>query len=132
MEDCTKTKRIVAFCADAINELGDTPPLGDLWDRRWASLLALLRTACEVLEKDAQSYWRTHVKEPNVGRGKKNWKPPIFGFIWRDANLFLHEGRTEEDQAIMAHTPPMGMYAAQGRQCRHQMRNEGTYPPRRP
>jgi hypothetical protein len=118
MEDCAKTKRIVAFCVDGINDLRDTPPMGILWDRRWASLLALVRTASEVLEMDAPIYWQAYMEKPNVGHkgrdAKKRWQPPIFGkFIWTDANLFLHQGRTHEDEAMMPHTPPMGMYAAQ-------------------
>jgi len=119
MEDCNKTKRIVAFCADAISELADTPPLGSAWGRRWASLLALLRTACEMLEKDAPNYWLTYMEQPNAGqRGrdrKKNWQPPIFGkFIWTDANMFLHQGQTAEDAATMPHSPPMSMFVSQG------------------
>jgi hypothetical protein len=118
MEDCTKTQRIVAFCADAISELEDTPPLCSAWDRRWASLVALLRTACEVLKQDAPNYWRTHMEQPNAGQtgrdGKKNWQPPIFGkFIWTDANLFLHQGQTAEDQAKMPHSPSMSMFVSQ-------------------
>ena len=118
MEDCTKTKRIVVFCADALDELEGTPPLGALWDRRGASLLALLRTACEVLKKDAPTYWGTHLEQPNAGQTgrdrKKNWQPPIFGrFIWGDANLFLHQGQTAEDGAMMPHSAPMSMYVSQ-------------------
>jgi hypothetical protein len=125
MKDCTKTKRIVAFCADALDELGSTAPLSNTWDRRWASLLALLRTACEVLKKDAPNYWRTYMEEPNteqMERGRKNknrdqeksWQPPIFGkFIQTYSNLFLHQGRTAEDKGMMPHSLPMGMFGPQ-------------------
>jgi hypothetical protein len=108
METCDCTKRILALCVDAIKEIRNDMPTGDRWVRRWASLLALLRTACEVLESEAPNYWRLHMKGPNArkkGRdAKKNWQPDIFGkFIWTNANLFLHEGLVGEAQSIMPH-----------------------------
>ena len=97
MEPCNDTKRILVYCKDAIAEIRNEELTGSLWERHWASLITLLRTACEVLRKEAPAYWRKHMQAPNSklkGRDEKNnWKPPIFGkFIWTDANLFLHQG----------------------------------------
>jgi hypothetical protein len=114
METCKLTKRNVAQCEAAIEEIRRQRPTGDLWERRWASLLALLRTSCDVLEKEAPCYWQKHMKEPNAhikGRdAEKNWKPDIYGkFIQTDANLFLHEGELREAQSIMPR--PLNMQA---------------------
>jgi hypothetical protein len=114
METCKLTKRIVAQCEAAIEEIRRERPTGDLWERRWASLLALLRTSCEVLKKEAPCYWQKHMKQPNANSqsrdAKKNWKPDIYGkFIQTDANLFLHEGKLPEAQSIMP--PPLNMQA---------------------
>jgi hypothetical protein len=108
LEKCERTKRVLGFCDEAIWEIRDEMPTGDLWERRWASLLALLRTATEVLKADAPIFWELHMKKPNAGAGgrdpKKNWRPDIFGkFIWTDANLFLHEGLIRVAQSIMPH-----------------------------
>jgi hypothetical protein len=42
VETCDVTKKIIALCVDAIEEICNDRPTGDLWVRRWASLLALL------------------------------------------------------------------------------------------
>jgi hypothetical protein len=108
LELCPKTTQIIGYCSDQIKEIADSQPTGDLWARRWASLLALLRTACLVLKVEAPEYWRNQIKKPNAnikGRdAKKDWAPPIFGkFIWTNANLFLHEGVIAEERSIMPH-----------------------------
>jgi hypothetical protein len=108
LELCPKTTKIIGYCYDQLKEIEDSQPTGDLWARRWASLLALLRTACLVLEAEASDYWREQVAKPNAhikGRhAKEDWTPPIFGkFIWTNANLFLHEGVIPEGHSIMPH-----------------------------
>jgi hypothetical protein len=108
METCDGTKKILAFCVDAIEEIRVEMPTGDCYERRWASLLALLRTACEVLKMEAPRYWDVHMKKANAGvkgrDAKENWQPDIFGkFIWTTANLFLHQGLIREAQSIMPH-----------------------------
>jgi hypothetical protein len=78
--------------------------------------MSLLRTACEVLERDAPIYWKRTLKEPNHCRlkhlnvkkrkwdQKSRWEPDIFGkFIYTDANLFLHEGKFTSGQSITVH-----------------------------
>jgi hypothetical protein len=35
MESCERTKRILALCEDAIDEIRNDTPTGDLWVRRW-------------------------------------------------------------------------------------------------
>ena len=47
MERCECTKKVLAFCVDAIEEIRVEMPTGERWERRWGSSLALLRTACE-------------------------------------------------------------------------------------
>lgn len=106
MELCKITKRVIKYCEEALEELRIEEPTGQRWERRWASLISLLRTACEVLEQEAPSYWHTYMKAPNAlvrGRDRgRNWKPDIFGkFIWKDANLFLHEGHLTTGQSII-------------------------------
>lgn len=111
MEKCERTKRVIGFCLEAIQEIRDEMPTGDQWERRWASLLALLRTASETLKAEARTFWKVHMEKPNEDiRGRQdaqknnNWKPDIYGkFIWSDANLFLHKGQINEAQSIMAH-----------------------------
>jgi hypothetical protein len=105
MEPCPETKRILEYCKEALNEIRTEEPTGSLWVRRWASLMALLRTTCEVLRKDAPIYWRQYMKKPNAhikSRDRSEWTPDIFGkFIWTDANLFLHQGKSTTGQSIM-------------------------------
>jgi hypothetical protein len=118
MEGCEGTKKILALCVDAIEEIQNDSPTGDFWVRRWGSLLGLLRTACEVLRKEAPDYWDKFMKEPNAGkkgRDRNNWEPDIFGkFIWTDANLFLHQGIIHEAESIMPHVPNKAMRIVQG------------------
>jgi hypothetical protein len=106
MEQCPETKRVLGYCHDALNEIRAEAPTGPAWERHWASLMALLRTACEVLEKEAPAYWKEHMERPNAhvrGRDRKNdYQPDIFGkFIWTDANLFLHQGIVTAGQSTM-------------------------------
>lgn len=106
MERCNDTKRVLNYCRDALAEINNDDPTGPTWERRWASLIALLRTACETLEREAPAYWDQHMKRPNAnvkGRDpRKNWSPDIFGkFIQTDANLFLHEGKLTTGQSAM-------------------------------
>jgi hypothetical protein len=108
MEPCDGTERILNLCVDAIEEIRVEMPTGDRWVRRWASLLALLRTTCEVLKKEAPHYWRLCMKQPNAGvKGRdpeKNWTPDIYSkFICTNTNLFLHEGLIPEARSIMPH-----------------------------
>jgi hypothetical protein len=119
MESCDRTKKVLAYCEDAIDEIRSDMPTGDLWVRRWASLLALLRTACEVLKKEAPIYWKQSMVQPNAGKkdrdAKNDWQPDIFGkFIWTNANLFLHQGLVREETSIMPHTRNMQMFIVQG------------------
>jgi hypothetical protein len=122
VENCEKTKRVVRHCADAIREIEtEMPqPTGDKWERRWASLLSLLRTATLRLEADAPLYWNKYMRQPNAVHKKerdpkRHWAPDIFGkFIWRDSNLFLHQGGTAEDESIMPHLPSAMMAVVQG------------------
>jgi hypothetical protein len=120
MPSCDRTRKIIAYCEDAIDEIRNGRPTGDLWVRRWASLLALLRTACEVLKLEAPDYWEQFMMEqPNAGKKdrdrKKSWQPDIFGkFIWTNGNLFLHEGVVPEEQSIMPHRPNMQTFIVQG------------------
>jgi hypothetical protein len=112
LEQCNTTEKIVSHCDEAMAEIQRELPTGDLWERRWASLLALLRTACETLRKGAPVYWQAHMVSPNAGKkgrdSKNNWEPEIFGkFIWTDSNLFLHQGVMPESQSIMPHGPNM-------------------------
>jgi len=116
MESCEKTKRVLAYCKDALNEIKTEEATGRVWERRWASLMALFRTACEVLRKEAPLYWKNHLELPNAcvrGRDAKNdWQADIFGkFIWADANLFLHRGTITAGQSRMV---PIQGVAAQG------------------
>ena len=104
MEACDNTKRILNYCKDALKELTEKEHTGASWERRWVSLISLLRTTCEVLKKDAPIYWKQHMKKPNAHiserDGKNKWSPDIFGkFIWTDANLFLHEGKSTAGQS---------------------------------
>jgi len=106
MEACDNTKRVLNYCKEALEEIRAEEPTGTLWERRWVSLITLLRTTCEVLEKDAPIYWEQHMKKPNAyikGRDYKNaWIPDIYGkFIWTDANLFLHQGISTTGQSRM-------------------------------
>jgi hypothetical protein len=105
MESCEDTKRIIQYCKDALDEIRTEELTGPLWERRWAALITLLRTACEVLRAEAPNYWQKNMKAPNAavkGRNSKNeWKPDIFGkFIWTDANLFLHRGISTTGQSL--------------------------------
>lgn len=131
MEPCERTKRILALCEDAIDEIRNDTPTGDLWVRRWGSLLGLLRTACEVLRKEAPEYWEKFMKLPNAGkkgRDRNNWEPDIFGkFIWTDANLFLHQGIVHEAES-MPHVPNMAVRIVQGVT---DVRNQEPLPPTR-
>jgi hypothetical protein len=83
MEPCDDTKRILNHCKDALNEIRAEGPTDAFWERRWALLISLLRTTCEVLRKDAPIYWEQHIETPNdhmSGRDRKNkWSPDIFG-----------------------------------------------------
>jgi hypothetical protein len=112
LEHCETTKKIVSQCDEAIAEIKRELPTGNLWERRWASLLSLLRTCCETLRKEAPVYWKAHMVLPNAGKKgrdpKNNWEPEIFGkFIWTDSNLFLHQGVVAESRSIMPHGPNM-------------------------
>lgn len=104
MEPVNDAKRIIEYCKEALKEIRAEEPTGALWERRWASLITLLRTTCDVLRREAPSYWNKHMKTPNAtikGRDCKNkWSPDIFGkFIWTDANLFLHQGTLTTGQS---------------------------------
>jgi hypothetical protein len=106
MEHCNDTKRILEYCKEALSEIRTEEPTGAHWVRRWASLMALLRTACAMLEREAPVYWKKYMKTPNAavkGRDpKKDWKPKIFGkFICTDSNLFLHQGISTTGQSRM-------------------------------
>jgi hypothetical protein len=105
MERCNDARRILSHCRDALDEIKNDEPTGATWERRWVSLMALLRTACEVLKREAPTWWKKEIDAPNAGmKGrdqKKNWIPDIFGsFIWTDSNLFLHEGKQTAGQSI--------------------------------
>jgi hypothetical protein len=104
MEKCNDTRRILSNCHDALAEIRKDEPTGATWERRWASLMALLRTACLVLEREAPAWWKSQIYAPNAGvKGrdpKKSWSPDIFGqFVWTDSNLFLHEGKHTTGQS---------------------------------
>jgi hypothetical protein len=109
VEDCTKTERFVGFCRDAIDELDKQRPTGADWERKWGSLMALLRTSSELLRGEAPVYWRLRMATPNDGKkgarggdAKNEWEPRIYGkFIWTDANLFLHRGDLTAGQSLM-------------------------------
>jgi hypothetical protein len=107
VEECAKTERFVGFCKDALDELHKQGPMGADWERKWGSLMALLRTACDLLRKDAPRHWERAMRTPNAhkrgGRDVMNeWDPPIFGkFIRTDANLFLHQGDLTVGQSLM-------------------------------
>jgi hypothetical protein len=108
MEKCNDTRRILGYCRDALDEVKKDEPTGAIWERRWTSLMALLRTACEILKREAPDWWKKHISAPNASvRGrdpKKRWRPDIFGqFIWTDSNLFLHEGKNTTDQSAIVH-----------------------------
>jgi hypothetical protein len=109
MQPCPQTKRILEYCKEALSEIRAEESTGPLWVRRWASLMALLRTTCEVLRKEAPIYWRQYMKKPNAhikSRDRNEWSPDIFGkFIWTDANLFLHQGKSTTGQSIMVSLP---------------------------
>jgi hypothetical protein len=116
VEVCSDTKRILGYCTDALDEIMDETSSGALWERRWASLLALLRTACEVLKREAPIHWQKSLVTPNAnvkGRDNKNdWKPDIFGkFISTDANMFLHQGKSKAGQSVVV---PIAGASAQG------------------
>jgi hypothetical protein len=117
MESCADTKRILGYCTDALDEIIEETSTGTLWERRWASLLALLRTACETLRREAPIHWNKHLQTPNTdvkGRDvQKNWKPDIFGkFIWTDANLFLHQGKSKAGQSVTTRITGMSAQAS--------------------
>ena len=104
-----KTERLLSYCRSALSEIRNEIPVGALWERRWASLITLLRTACEVLEREAP-LWKDHMKQLNADKkgrdAKKNWEPAIYGkFIYTDANLFLHEGSLSVGQSAMISVP---------------------------
>jgi hypothetical protein len=106
MEVCNDTKRVLAYCKDALDEIRTEQPTGALWERRWASLVTLLRTTCEVLKREAPIFWKKSMEAPNAGSkgrdSKSKWNPEIFGrFIWTDANLFLHQGMVTAGQSKM-------------------------------
>jgi hypothetical protein len=100
MEPCETTRRIILYCREALDEIRRDEPTGALWERRWVSLMAMLRTAAETLRKEAPTQWgelkshNAHIKSPRGRDVKTLWSPDIFGrFIWSDANLFLHQGK---------------------------------------
>jgi hypothetical protein len=104
LEKCDHARHTLSFCVDALNEIKDETPTGATWERRWGSLMALLRTACELLEQEAPIWWDREMKKPNrAARGrdaKKKMKPDIYGkFIQADSNLFLHEGKLTTGQS---------------------------------
>ena len=106
MELCSDAKRTLEYCKEALREIREQEPTGALWERRWVSLITLLRTTCEVLRREAPIYWNKHMETTNAkikGRDrKKDWSPDIFGkFIWTDANLFLHEATLTAGQSRM-------------------------------
>lgn len=116
MMKCDDARRMLSYCYDALNEIKSEKPTGATWERRWASLMALLRTACGTLEREAPDWWRSEMKARNANiRGrdvKKNWKPEIFGkFIWANSNLFLHEGKSTTGQSAMIYLQPAVAYA---------------------
>ena len=105
MNKCDNTRRILEYCREALDEIREQEPMGATWVRRWASLLALLRTASLILEGEAPEWWKREMVAPNAhikGRdAKKDWDPPIFGkFIWTDSNLFLHQGKQNTGQSV--------------------------------
>jgi hypothetical protein len=118
MEKCDVTRRVLEYCRDALDEIKKEEPTGAPWERRWASLMALLRTACETLKRDAPTWWQSKIYAPNAAvKGKKNWCPDIFGpFIWTDANLFLHEGKLTTGQSAAVPTQGAAAYALAGGQ----------------
>lgn len=102
---CHDTRRILAYCRNALDEIRQGEPTGATWERRWASLMALLRTACEMLKREAPEWWNDRMVIANKevkGRDARNdWKPDIFGkFIWTDSNLFLHQGKLTTGQSV--------------------------------
>lgn len=106
MEACTETRRILGYCKDALQEIKAEDPTGARWERHWTSLMALLRTTCEVLRSESPNYWDRHMEKPNAhirGRDpKRDWAPQIYGkFIWTDANLILHQGILTVGQSRM-------------------------------
>jgi hypothetical protein len=119
MERCNDTGRILSCCRDALDEIKKDAPTGATWERRWASLMALLRTACEVLKREAPTWWKNQIYAPNAGiKGrdqKKTWSPDIFGsFIWTDSNLFLHEGKHTTGQSLNITLPGASVQALAG------------------
>jgi hypothetical protein len=116
MEACNDTKRILNYCKETLSEIRSETPTGPLWERRWAAVITLLRTACEVLKREAPDYWKIHMKIPNAsvkGRDpEKGWSPQIYGeFICMDANLFLHQGQSRTGQSAIVPLPGAGMQA---------------------
>lgn len=104
---CNDTRRILGYCRAALDEIKKEEPTGEVWERRWASLMALLRTACEMLKRESPKWWCEHTVKPNKlakkdSRNPKNaWKPDIYGkFIWTDSNLFLHQGKLTTGQSV--------------------------------
>jgi hypothetical protein len=122
MEPCPRTKRVVNFCKDALAEIRQDPPQGGTWERRWASLIALLRTASETLRSEAKQHWKARmvarnacVKGQRGGDAKNDWDPPIYGkFIWGGANLFLHRGLRTSGQSVMVHLEGVSAQALVG------------------
>jgi hypothetical protein len=119
MERCNDTRRILSYCREALAEITKDEPTGATWERRWACLMALLRTACLVLKREAPDWWKNQIYAPNAGvKGrdpKTRWCPDIFGqFIWTDSNLFLHEGKHTTGQSLNLPLQGTGVQALAG------------------